>query len=119
MTMGRFLRWGTGLILVGLLLVLFVPPWRNAFLGLFSRDSQSGYASGISNPVWAGHRGKDTITPGIDHASITCGAWSDGRMAVVVWTDVSSGRSELPPPITTKSEGFVFEGHHRGPEGRH
>ena len=39
-------------------------------------------------------------------------------MAVVVWTDVSSGSSFLPP-ITTKPEGLVFEGHHRGPDGRH
>jgi len=39
-------------------------------------------------------------------------------MAVVVWTDVSSGSNFLPP-ITTKPEGFVFEGHHRGPDGRH
>jgi len=118
MTNGRFLRWGTGLILVGLLLVLLVPPWRYALLGLFNRDRQSGYASGISNPVWAADRGKETI-PGIDHASITCGLWSDGRIAVVVWTDVSSGGSSFLPPITTKAEGFVFEGHHRGPDGRH
>ena len=40
-------------------------------------------------------------------------------MAVVVWTDVSSGSSSFLPPNTTKAEGFVFDGHHRGPDGRH
>src|SRR5262249_20676639 len=122
MTKGRFLRWGTGLVLVGLLLLVLVPTWHHAVFGsivkLLNPDSPAGYASGVGNPVWAADRGKETI-PGIDHASITCGLWSDGRMAVVVWTDVSSGSSSFLPPITTKAEGFVFEGRHRGPDGRH
>jgi hypothetical protein len=122
MTKSRFFRWGTGLFLLGLLLLVLVPPWRHAVIGsvaeLSSPDSPAGYATGIGNPVWSADRGKETIA-GIDHASITCGLWSDGRMAVVVWTDVSSGSSRFLPPITTKAEGFVFEGHHRATDGRH
>jgi hypothetical protein len=100
-------------------LALFVGwVYRAELPALLSQAGPQGYASGIANPVWAADR-REAAIPGIDHASVTCGLWSDGRTVVTVWTDVSSGSSSLAPRVATRAEGFVFEGHHRGPGGRY
>ena len=107
---------GVGALVPLALLVGWV--YRSELSAWLSAAGSKGNASGIANPVWAAYRGEAAI-PGIDHASVTCGLWSDGRTVVAVWTDASSGSSSLAPRVATRAEGFVFEGHHRGPDGRH
>lgn len=86
--------------------------------GTIGCSPKSERPSGVANPVWSSDQlGKDKI-PGIDQASITCGLWGSRGMAVVVWTDLPGGSSEFLPPVTTKTEGFVFVGHHRSSDGR-
>ena len=106
---------GVGALVPLALLVGWV--YRSELSAWLSAAGSKGNASGIANPVWVTDRGKDAI-PGIDHASVTCGRWSDGRTVFASWTDVSSGSSTLVPRAATMAEGFVFEGHHRGPDGR-
>jgi hypothetical protein len=86
--------------------------------GLIGCNRDPNWPGGVGNPVWDSSSGKPKI-PGIDLASITCGIWNGGRLAVVIWTDMSQGTSEFLAPKTTKKEGFVFVGHHRSPDGRH
>ncbi|HBI43585.1 MAG TPA: hypothetical protein DDY78_12150 [Planctomycetales bacterium] len=108
---------GLGILLaVALIVGWFYRAELSAWL--FSPDPR-GRASGIGNPSWTEWTPGNDQIPGIDQASITCGLWSDGRMAFVVWTDVSGGSSAMLPPVTTKGEGFVFEGRHQGSDGRH
>ena len=85
--------------------------------GLGCSPKNTEWPRGVASPVWSSYEGKEPV-PGIDQASITCGLWSGRGMAVVVWTDVTTVNSEFLAPVTTKAEGFVFAGHHRGPNGR-
>jgi hypothetical protein len=112
----RRLAMGVGALIPLALLVGWV--YRTELSAWLSPAGSQGGASGIANPAWASDRG-ETAIPGIDHASVTCGLWSDGRTVVAVWTDASGGSSTLVPRAATRAEGFVYEGHHRGPDGRH
>jgi hypothetical protein len=88
-------------------------------VGLAGCSQESELPAGVATLVWSENQPGKNPVPGIDQASIDCGLWSGGGMAVVVWTDLSNGGMEFLPPVTTKKEGFVFVGHHEGPNGRH
>jgi hypothetical protein len=112
----RSFRAGIALLALALLMVIVVLAWRHAVSGRLDSESQWESAFGVAAPSWDAGRGKDSV-PGLDKASATCGLMR-GKMAVVVWTDLPGSSSSFLPPITTKPEGYVFEGLHRGPDGR-
>lgn len=120
MTKRRCLLAGLGLLLLGLLLIFAIRPWRYAVFALFQGDS--GPPSGRTGPSgWGGLGpspsaddlvGKDRLVPGIDYCCFAAGSYSGGPVphadfTYFIWGDFHGGAGGTN---TVGKDGFKFHG---------
>jgi hypothetical protein len=94
---------------------IIMPVVAAALLCLFAGcNKETFWISSVGGPGWDGgtlFSKAPNPVPGLDQVSMTAAVFSDGT-TFVVWTDFHGGSSIFLPPASTKSEGFVIEGHH-------
>jgi hypothetical protein len=127
MTKRRCLFAGISLILLGLLLVLVIPPWRQAVFAVFQRESGPPLAHRTGPNGWGGMNSsplkgdnlhdKGPLVPGIDYCFYSSASYMESEgpgpphpaFVVFVWGDFASGGAGGRKDVS--KDGLKFGGH--------